>query len=89
MTGNKLTLDRPVTYEIIISGQLNAGWSEWIEGMIVTFSCVDSLPITTLRCTVDQAGLLGLLRRLYAFGLPLISVDCIDCAPDNESDSRS
>ena len=35
-------------------------------------------PVTTLTSTVDQAGLQGLLRRLYALGLPLISVERVD-----------
>jgi hypothetical protein len=39
----------------------------------------DGLPVTNLTGTVDQAALLALLRRLYSLGLPLISVDCVDC----------
>ena len=35
-------------------------------------------PITTLTGEVDQAALHGLLRRLYALGLPLVSVIWID-----------
>ncbi|MCJ7700643.1 MAG: hypothetical protein MUO62_03590 [Anaerolineales bacterium] len=38
----------------------------------------DGLPITTLTGAVDQAALLGLLRRLYSLGLPLISVNCLE-----------
>lgn len=37
-----------------------------------------SLPVSTITVAFDQAALLGLLRRLYSFGLPLISVMCID-----------
>jgi hypothetical protein len=33
-------------------------------------------PVTILTGTFDQAGLQGLLRRLYSLGLPLISVIC-------------
>jgi len=35
-------------------------------------------PTTTLTGAVDQAALLGLLRRLNSLGLPLISVCCLD-----------
>ena len=35
-------------------------------------------PVTTLAGTLDQAALQGLLRRLYSYGLPLISVICVD-----------
>jgi len=37
----------------------------------------DGPPITTLTGILDQAALQGLLRRLYALGLPLISVNCV------------
>jgi hypothetical protein len=38
----------------------------------------DGLPVTTLTGTVDQAALQALLRRLYALGLPLLSVICVE-----------
>jgi hypothetical protein len=31
-------------------------------------------PVSTLAGTFDQAGLHGVLRRLYSLGLPLVSV---------------
>ena len=39
----------------------------------------DGLPISTLTDAVDQAALLGFLRRLYSLGLPLVSVDYVGC----------
>jgi hypothetical protein len=39
----------------------------------------DDRPVTTLTGAVDQAALQGLLRRLYSLGLPLISVECVEC----------
>lgn len=89
MAGHKLTLDRPATYRIIVPGRLDITWSDWVEGLSITVSCVEKTPVTALKCTVDQAALQGLLRRLYALGLPLISVECIDCAPGDENDTRS
>jgi hypothetical protein len=41
-------------------------------------SDVDGMPVTTLTGTLGQAALQGLLRRLYAFGLSLIFVICIE-----------
>jgi hypothetical protein len=71
----KLTLDRPATYQIKVPGHLDESWSEWDGEMTVTVgSDGDGLPFTTLTGTVDQAALQGLLRRLYSLGLPLISV---------------
>ena len=75
----KLTLDQPARYEIKVPGELDPSWSEWAGGMAVRTECEgDRPPVTTLSGTVvDQAALLGLLRRLYAVGLPLISVVCL------------
>ena len=76
----KLTLDRPVTYQIKVPGHIGEGWSDWVEGMTITVESEgNDVPITTLTGTVDQAALQGLLRRLYSLGLPLISVNCVEC----------
>jgi len=76
----KLTLYRPVTYQIKVPGTLDESWSDWAGGMAITFESEDDgLPVTTLTGSVDQAALQGLLRRLYSLGLPLISVKCVDC----------
>jgi hypothetical protein len=76
----KLTLDRPVTYQIRVPGHLDESWSEWDgEMMIAVENGGDDPPVTILTGTVDQAALQGLLRRLYSLGLPLISVECVEC----------
>lgn len=74
----KLTLDQPVTYQIKVPGHLSESWSEWNGKMTILVESGADPPITTLTGTVDQAALQGLLRRLYALGLPLISVHCIE-----------
>ena len=79
----KLTLDRPATYEIKVPGQIGKSWSDWAGGMTITVDSEgDDPPVTTLTDTLDQAALQGLLRRLYSLGLPLISVNCV--AADSE-----
>jgi hypothetical protein len=78
---HKLTLDRPANYQIKVPGHLDESWSDWAGRMTVTVDRDDDgPPITTLTGAIDQAALHGLLRRLYSLGLPLISVQCIDCA---------
>ena len=78
----KLTLDRPVTYQIIVPGHLDESWTECDGCMTVTADIDENgRPATTLSGTFDQAALQGLLRRLYSLGLPLISVNCIDYDP--------
>jgi hypothetical protein len=74
----KLSLDRPATYHIIVPGELDERWTNWNGEMTLTIAMDrDGLPVTTLTGTLDQAALHGLLRRLYSLGIPLISVICI------------
>lgn len=76
----KLTLDRPVTYEIKVPGELDESWSDWDGKMAITVESVgEGRAVTTLTGVVDQAALHSLLRRLYSLGLPLISVLCVEC----------
>jgi hypothetical protein len=74
-TSGKPTLDRPVTYEIKVPGELDARWMDWAGNIKLAVRLEDkSPPITTLTGKFDQAALKGILRRLYSLGLPLISV---------------
>ncbi len=80
----KLTLDQPATYQIKVPGHLAESWSDWAEGLTITVESEDDgLPVTTLTGTVDQAALQSLLRRLYSLGLPLISVNCVECGSED------
>ena len=75
----KLTLDRPATYQIKVPGELDERWPDWAEGLtVIVESDEDGQSVTTLTGILDQAALLGLLRRLYSLGLPLISVICLE-----------
>jgi hypothetical protein len=80
----KLTLDRPATYQITVPGVLDDMWSDWAEGIVTTVETEsDGPPVTILTGTFDQAALHGLLRRLYALGLPLISAICVECISED------
>ena len=80
MDKKKLTLDQPAIYEIKVPGILDEKWLDWNGGLTVTVENErEDDPITILTIAVDQAALQGLLRHLYSFGLPLISVICVDC----------
>jgi hypothetical protein len=79
-TKQKPTLDRPAVYEIKVPGELDESWTDWDGEMTVTVEREgDGPPVTTLTGAVDQAALHSVLRRLYALGLPLISVVCVEC----------
>ena len=75
----KLTLDRPATYQIKVPGHLDESGSDWDGKTTITIdSDADGHPVTTLTGSFDQAALQGLLRRLYSLGLPLISAICVE-----------
>ena len=80
-----LSLDQPATYQIKVPGHLDKSWSEWAGAMTITLESEgEGPPVTILTGTLaDQAALQGLLRRLYALGLPLISVNCVECGPND------
>jgi hypothetical protein len=72
------------SYMIRIEGHLSGDWSDWFEGIIVQN---DPDGLTTLCGTfVDQAALFGLLTKLHALNLPLISVHRLWA--DNDPDDR-
>jgi len=74
-----LTMDQSAIYQIKVPGHLDESWSDGTREMTITIgSDEDGTPITTLTGSFDQAALLGLLRRLYSLGLPLISVICLE-----------
>jgi hypothetical protein len=74
----KLTLDRSVTYEIRVPGQIDERWSKAYENMMIeTNHEKNGTRTSSLTCTLDQAALQGLLRRLYSSGIPLISVQIV------------
>ena len=72
-----LSLDRPATYEIRVPGQVNERWLPLNQGMAVRVEGEANQSVTILIGDLDQAALQGLLRQLYAMGLPLISVNVV------------
>jgi hypothetical protein len=65
-------MDKPCIYEICIEGQLTDRWSDWFNGLAIHY---DSDRKTTLSGTlVDQAALIGVLNKLQALNLMVISV---------------
>jgi hypothetical protein len=74
-TSQKISLCQPVTYQIKVPGLPDSSWSEWSDELTIAVENEgESPPITILTGDLDQAALHGLLRRLYAMCLPLISV---------------
>lgn len=75
-SNQKLSLCRPVTYQIIIQGHLDEYWSEWFDGLTVTYNEQDDTLLTGQ--VTDQAALHGLLKKVRDLGLALISVNLVE-----------
>jgi hypothetical protein len=75
----KLTMDQAALYKIQVPGNLPEDWLNREErmGIQVTTSQGGS-SITTMTGKLDQAALIGLLRKLYSLSLPLLFVNCVE-----------
>ena len=79
MNQKQISLDQQVNYEIKVPGVLERQWLENFNGTRISIQTTgDNPPVTILKVKADQAGLHGILQRLYALGLPLLSVNCIE-----------
>ena len=71
-----MSLNSQNQYEIKIHGQLDDSWLDWFgEAKVHAEISVDKSQITTFsNIVMDQAGLVGLIRRLHGLGIVLISI---------------
>ncbi len=74
----KYSLDILINYRIEVAGSVGESWIELFDQKTVSLIPASANSNSTiLTGSFDQAGLLGLLRRLYYPGLPLISVNTL------------
>lgn len=66
------SLDQPATYYIKVRGHLDEHWSEWFDGLTITYDERDDTLLTGR--VADQAVLHGLLNKVRDMGLPLLLV---------------
>ncbi len=65
-------MDKPFVYEIRVEGHLTDRWSVWFEGLAIRNEPDGE---TTLAGAIsDQAALFGVLNKIQALNLTLISV---------------
>lgn len=62
----------PASYHIRVNGQIGLEWSEWFDGMTITSN--ERGETTLSGQMLDQAALYGILNKIQALGLPLLSV---------------
>jgi hypothetical protein len=61
--------------EIVVKGQIDKGWSDWLSGFEITYTVGGSSTLTgPVR---DQPELRGILFRLADLGLEFISVNTL------------
>ena len=73
---HSISLNSQNTYEIKFFGQLDDSWQGWFGGAKSYVETLDDNgQVTTFSDIVmDQAGLVGLIRRLHGLGVVLISI---------------
>ena len=60
------------TYEIRVQGRLDPHWSEWFNGLTISYEADGN---TVLRGPlVDEAALHGVLNKVRGLTLPLLAV---------------
>ena len=71
-----ISLNSQNKYEIKVHGQLDEAWLGWFgEAQAKVETLADDNEITTISNVVmDQAGLVGLVRRLHGHGIVIVSV---------------
>ena len=62
----------PVRYCIRVKGQVGPEWSEWFGGMSITSDETNETMLSGQ--VIDQAALYGILNKIQALGLTLLSV---------------
>ena len=66
-------MDEPHQYEIRVEGHLTDRWADWFEGLAIRHEAQGE---TTLAGPIsDQAALFGVLGKIHALNLTLISVN--------------
>ncbi len=66
-------MDELCVYEIRVDGHLPDRWSDWFAGLAIRHDLNDET--TLIGSLADQAALFGVLNKIYALNLPLISVN--------------
>ncbi len=60
-------------FEILVRGQLDESWSDWLEGLEMRL--LDNGEMILSGYIRDQAALMGILNKLYGLNLTLLSIN--------------
>jgi hypothetical protein len=64
------------TYQIVVKGELDPNWSDWLNGAVVNVETTpEGMCVTALSgINLDQAALRGILNQMWDLNLELIAV---------------
>jgi hypothetical protein len=65
-------MDEPRIYEICVEGNLPDRWSDWFGGLAIRNYDESETKMSGLL--IDQAALFGVLNKIHALNLTLVSV---------------
>ncbi len=85
---HSISLNSQNRYEIKVCGQLDDSWLSWFgEAKVRIEVLADNSQMTTFsNVFMDQAALVGLIRRLHGLGIVLISI--VGCEPGDWTVSK-
>jgi hypothetical protein len=69
---NESELERCITYEICVKGELGPEWSSWFDGFTITEDDGETILVGQVA---DQPALHGLLAKIQNLGLTLVRVE--------------
>ncbi len=65
-------------YQIRLRGQLDQLWSDWFDGLAITWD--DNGDTLLTGSVTDQSALHGLLRKIRDLGVTLVSINRLDAS---------
>jgi hypothetical protein len=77
--------DQPMVYQFRLRGQLSQQWTDWFEGLTITFEEGNTL---LTGAVIDQAALHGILKKVRDLGLPLLSVNSVESSRQETLDVK-
>ncbi len=66
----------PHSYQFVVQGHLDQDWSNWFEGMTLTYDEKGNTILTGLL--EDQSALHGVLHKIRDRGLTLLALTCVE-----------
>jgi hypothetical protein len=76
--------EQSVIYQIIVKGELDPSWSDWLSGFALTTALAEDGTCTTILSgpISDQAALRGTLARIWDLNLEVVALFRINDLPD-------